>query len=29
MNGFTVTRDNAANGEPSVLIFAAYWRRID
>lgn len=29
MNSFTVTRDNAANGEPSVLIFAAYWRRID
>ena len=29
MNSFTVTRDNAANGEPSVLVFAAYWRRID
>lgn len=29
MNSFTVTRDDAANGEPSALIFAAYWRRID
>ncbi|WP_295242311.1 helix-turn-helix transcriptional regulator [uncultured Brevundimonas sp.] len=27
MNGFTVTRDNAVEGEPSVMIFAAYWRR--
>ena len=29
INGFTVTRDNSANGEPSVIIFAAYWRRVD
>ncbi len=29
MNGFTETRDNSANGEPSVMIFAAYWRRTD
>lgn len=29
MNSFTVTRDNAVKGEPSVLIFAAYWRRVD
>ncbi len=28
MNGFTVTRDKSAEGEPSVMIFAAYWRRI-
>ncbi|MEW6537808.1 MAG: hypothetical protein AB1448_04360 [Pseudomonadota bacterium] len=29
MNSFMVTRDNAVKGEPSVLIFAAYWRRVD
>ena len=29
MHGFTETRDNSANGEPSVMIFAAYWRRVD
>lgn len=29
MNGFTVTRDEAANAKPSTLVFAAYWRRVD
>lgn len=29
MNGFTMTRDNAVKGEPSVMIFAAYWRRTE
>lgn len=29
INSFTVTRDDAVKGEPSVMIFAAYWRRIE